>query len=118
MKIDPPPSDFRLHHLIRRHLPRLVDHPALVEDGRTWTYAEFDKASTGLAAFFRSAGLLPGDRLMIVGENSVAQIAAVMAASMLDAWAVIVNARLTAAEVGSIQAHCGPRLVFFTSEVS
>jgi acyl-CoA synthetase (AMP-forming)/AMP-acid ligase II len=37
---------------------------------------------------------------------------------MLDAWAVIVNARLTATEVGAIQAHCEPRLVFLTSEAS
>ncbi|QEZ46228.1 class I adenylate-forming enzyme family protein [Cupriavidus oxalaticus] len=111
-------SDFRLHDLIRRHLPRLAEHPALVEEGRTWTYAALCDASAALAAHFRSAGLRPGDRLMIVGENCVAQVAALMAASMLDAWSVIVNARLTAAEVDAIEAHCGPRLVFCTSSVS
>ena len=85
MKIDPPDSAFRLHDLIRRQLPRLAGHPALVDQGRNWTYAELHQAIVELAAFLRTAGLRPGDRLMIVGENSAAQIAAISAASELDA---------------------------------
>ncbi|MEJ8821272.1 AMP-binding protein [Variovorax humicola] len=118
MKIDPPGSAFRLHDLIRRQLPRLAGHPALVDQGRNWTYAELHQAIVELAAFLRTAGLRPGDRLMIVGENSAAQIAAIFAASELEAWAVVVNARLTAAEVANIENHCEPRLVLCTAEVS
>ncbi len=118
MTIDHLSRDFRIHNLVSQHLPHLENHPALVEDGRTLSYGEFHAVMTAFAAFFRSAGLLPGDRLMIVGENSAAQVAAVMAASMLNAWAVIVNARLSPGEIAAIETHCDPRIVLFTSSVS
>ena len=118
MTIDLPAPAFRIHDLISMHLPRLADHPVFIEGTRTWTYGEFQATLTALAAFFRESGLQAGDRLMIVGENSVAQVAAIMAASTLDAWAVIVNARLSPSEIAAIQGHCDPRLVFFTHTVS
>jgi long-chain acyl-CoA synthetase len=41
-----------------------------------------------------------------------------MAASELDAWAAIVNARLSASEIDAIRDHCGARRVLYTVEVS
>lgn len=118
MIIDLPAPAFRIHDLISMHLPRLADHPVFIEGTRTWTYGEFQATLTALAAFLRDSGLQAGDRLMIVGENSVAQVAAIMAASTLDAWAVIVNARLSPREIAAIQDHCDPRLMFFTHAAS
>jgi long-chain acyl-CoA synthetase len=60
-------------------------------------------------------GVGPGDRVMIVAENSVAEVALLFAASELGAWPVLTNARLSAREVESIRAHCRPRLSVFTS---
>jgi long-chain acyl-CoA synthetase len=41
-----------------------------------------------------------------------------MAASRLDAWAALVNARLAAPEVARIRAHCEPRAIVFTTGAS
>ena len=44
-----------------------------------------------------------GDRVMIVGENCLAQVVLLLAASELDAWFVVVNARLSAREIDAIR---------------
>ena len=51
-------------------------------------------------------------------ENCVAAVAALMAASRLDAWAVLVNARLSEPEIARIRGHCEPRAVVFTDAPS
>jgi acyl-CoA synthetase (AMP-forming)/AMP-acid ligase II len=66
----------------------------------------------------REAGVRGGDRVVIVLENCVAVAAMLMAASRLDAWAVLVNARLSAPELDRIRAHCEPRALVFTDAVS
>jgi long-chain acyl-CoA synthetase len=113
-----PDPAFRIHDLISMHLPHLADHTAFVEGSSRWTYGAFQSTLDALASFLKDAGLKPGDRLMIVGENSVAQLAAIMAASRLNAWAVIVNARLSANEIAGIESHCDPRLALFTHATS
>ncbi|MBL8907463.1 MAG: acyl--CoA ligase, partial [Rhizobiales bacterium] len=59
-----------------------------------------------------------GDRVLIVNENSIAAVTALFAASRLDAWAVPVNARLTAAEIDRIRDHARPRAIIVTSRIS
>lgn len=118
MTISLPPPDFRIHHLATRHAGSLHDRAALTTDEGTRTYGELCNAIALLATFLAGQGLRAGDRLMIVGESGATQLAAVLACSRLDAWAVIVNARLTAAEVGAIEAHCAPRLVLTTGTLS
>src|SRR5215208_4217641 len=59
-----------------------------------------------------------GDRVLVVLENSVTAVAALMAASRLDAWAALVNARLAAPELARIRAHCEPRAIVFTTGAS
>jgi long-chain acyl-CoA synthetase len=60
----------------------------------------------------------PGDRVMIVSENSLALVALILAVSQIDAWLVVVNPRLSAREVDLIREHSGARRVFYTIEVS
>ncbi len=55
---------------------------------------------------------------MIVGENCRAFVAILLAVSALDAWPVLVNARLSACEIDQILEHCGARRVFYTTSVS
>jgi acyl-CoA synthetase (AMP-forming)/AMP-acid ligase II len=55
---------------------------------------------------------------MIVGENGRAFVAVFFAAAGLDAWPVLVNARLSAREIDGIRAHCGARRVIYTTSVS
>lgn len=110
--------NFRIHHLLQQQLPQQADRIAIADDVGTWTYASLWSDVNELAQFMRSAGVQGGDRVLIVGESSAAQLAAVFACSILDAWAVVANARLTASELANIENHCTPRMVLATSAVS
>ena len=63
-------------------------------------------------------GIRPGDRMMIVSENSIALACLLLAASRIDAWAIVVNPRLSPRELDQIRDHSGARRVFFTIGVS
>ncbi|MSP82343.1 MAG: long-chain fatty acid--CoA ligase [Alphaproteobacteria bacterium] len=93
---------------------RHPESPALAEGDTVWSYARYAAAIRGTAALFDRAGVRPGDRVMIVAENGLAAATAIMAASELDAWAVVVNARLAAPEIDAIRDHCRPRRIIYT----
>jgi long-chain acyl-CoA synthetase len=98
-----------------RHCP---DQLALVEASGAWTYEELATAVVEAKNWLATLGVRSGDRVMIVFENCRAFVAIFLALSELDAWPVLVNARLSASEVSQIREHCGPRLGIFTSSVS
>jgi long-chain acyl-CoA synthetase len=60
----------------------------------------------------------PVTRLTIVSENCVALACLLLAASRIDAWAIVVNPRLSPRELDQIGDHSGTRRVFFTTGVS
>lgn len=82
------------------------------------TYAELKNAVLRAADDLAERGLDSGDRLLVLCENSVATAVAIFAAQRLRAWAVPLNARLSAAEVDAVIAHCTPRLIITTDAVS
>src|SRR6266446_3956605 len=92
--------------------------PALVEDAEAWSYRELHQAVGQIAAALQSLGIRPGDRIMIVSENSIALAGLLLAASRIDAWAIVVNPRLSPRELDQISDHSGARRVFFTAGVS
>ncbi len=94
------------------------DHAALVESTGTWTYGQFAVAISETQSWLRVLGVRPGDRVMIVGENCRAFVTILLAAAGIDAWPVLVNARLSAREIEQIQEHSKVRRVFYTVSVS
>ncbi len=94
------------------------DHPALVQGDVTWSYADLAAIVASTAITLADYGVRPGDRVMIVSENSLAVVAILLAASEIDAWSVIVNPRLSEREIDLIRDHSGARRVFYTTEVS
>ncbi|MGS0893715.1 class I adenylate-forming enzyme family protein [Burkholderia stagnalis] len=94
------------------------DRPALIEDARRLSYGELSRAVDAAAARLAGLGVRGGDRVMIVAENSVAQIALLFAAARVDAWALVSNARLSAGELDAIAAHARPKLIAFATETS
>ncbi|MDQ4060933.1 MAG: AMP-binding protein [Pseudomonadota bacterium] len=109
----------RIHALVEhwsRERPRalaLIDH-----DGRRLAWGDLAQAVEAALGILRQAGVRGGDRVLIANENCAAVCALLFACSRLDAWAVLVNARLAAPEIDRIAAHCGPRCMVFTHEVS
>ena len=102
----------------RRWVAETPDHVALVEDGASWTYRELDRHVAEVAAVLASLGIRAGDRMIIVSENCIALAALLLAASRIDAWAIVANPRLSPRELDQIRDHSGARRMFFTSAVS
>ncbi len=94
------------------------DHPALIEAGGRWTYGELASVVADTKTWLVNSGVRPGDRVMIVCENCRPFVAILLALGGLDAWPVLVNARLSAREVDQIRDHCGARRVIYTTGVS
>lgn len=108
----------RITDVVTRWAKHSPDHPALNEDSGAWTYAQLACAISDTQAWLQLLGIRPGDRVMIVGENCRAFVTIFFATTALDAWPVLVNARLSPREVDEIQDHCGARRVLFTTSVS
>ena len=85
---------------------------------RRGRYRELDHAVTEIAAALQSLGIRAGDRMMIVSENCIALAGLLLAASRIDAWAIVVNPRLSPRELDQIRDHSGARRMFFTAGVS
>jgi long-chain acyl-CoA synthetase len=108
----------RIHHIFERHAIDTPDRIALVDDADSWTYGNLRRAVEAVANTLTTLGIRPGDRLMIVSENSIPLAALLLAASRLDVWAIVVNPRLSARELDQIRDHSGSRRIFLTRAVS
>jgi acyl-CoA synthetase (AMP-forming)/AMP-acid ligase II len=108
----------RIHEVIDRHVACSPDRIALIEDGASWSYRELDRSVADIATGLKSLGVRAGDRMIIVSENCIALAALLLAASRIDAWAIVANPRLSARELDQIRDHSGARRMFFTLEVS
>jgi long-chain acyl-CoA synthetase len=108
----------RLHAVIDPFVKRTPDHVALTEDGAAWSYRELDRHVRDVAHQLAALGIRAGDRIMIVSENCIALAALLLAASRLDAWAIVANPRLAPREIDQIRDHSGARRMFFTTSVS
>jgi acyl-CoA synthetase (AMP-forming)/AMP-acid ligase II len=108
----------RIHEVADLYAARFPDRVALIEDGASWTYRDLDRRVAEIAAVLGSLGIRAGDRMIIVSENCIALAALLLAASRLDAWAIVANPRLSARELDQIRDHSGARRMFFTAGVS
>ena len=52
--------------------------------------------------------------MIIVSENCIALAALLLAASRIDAWAIVANPRLSPRELDQIRDHSGARRTLFT----
>jgi acyl-CoA synthetase (AMP-forming)/AMP-acid ligase II len=108
----------RIHEVIDRHAAETPERLALSEEGSEWSYGKLHRAIGEIAERLRALGMRSGDRMMIVSENCVALAAMLLAASRIDAWAIVVNPRLSARELDQIREHSGARRVFLTVAIS
>lgn len=108
----------RISDTIRPWAERIPEHPALVEASGTWTYGQLAGVVEEAKTWLLNAGVRSGDRLMIVLENCRAFAAVVLAAAAIDAWPVLVNAKLSPSELDAIRDHCGARRVIYLTAVS
>ena len=92
---------------------------ALVDEtGASLSYADLEARIATGARSLQSAGLERGQRMVLVGENSADMVVLLLAAMRAGAWAVPLNARMSAGEIDAIISHCEPRLAYFASRSS
>ena len=108
----------RISDAVKPWAERLPDHAALVEASGTWTYKQLAAVIARTQEWLIECRVRPGDRVMILCENCRAFVAVLLALASLDAWPVLVNARLSAHEVDQIRDHSGARRLIYTTSVS
>lgn len=105
----------RMSHVVRPWAERTPDAVALLEGDRMLSYRQLADAIGSVGGWLKARGLRPGDRAMIVGENSIALAVLVLAIGEVDAWPIVANARISAREVDAIRDHSGARVVLYTT---
>jgi fatty-acyl-CoA synthase len=92
---------------LSRHARKIGDEVALRFDGAGRTYRELDERVTRLANALRERGVGVGDRVAVLGLNSMEVIESYLASVRLGAIGVPINFRLVAPEVGYALADSG-----------
>ena len=108
----------RIHEVIDPWVRAQPDAPAIVDARVRLTYAELASAVEATSAQLGELGVRAGDRILLVAENCAALAVLVLAASQCDAWAVVVNARLSPREIDNFIDHSGARRGVFSAQVS
>jgi len=92
------------------------DKPALVFEGRTWTYAQFNAWANQIAHSLQAAGIRQGDAVGVLMENRPELMAAVLGIVKLGGIATLLNNQ----QRGNTLAHSlrisQPRVVIFGGE--
>lgn len=89
------------------------DATAVVFEGHSVTYREFELRVRKLANALRESGVKHGDRVAYMGFNHPSLLETFFAAGLLGAAAVLINPRLRRAEVDYILRDCGATTVAF-----
>ena len=108
----------RISQAVLSRARRQPSHPCLVDSERTLDYAGLVSAIEECKTFLTGHQVGPGDRVLLIAENSITLVAFMMATSELNAWAVPVNSRLTDYEIRNIADDCQPRIIIYTTAVS
>ncbi|WP_193179700.1 class I adenylate-forming enzyme family protein [Nisaea sediminum] len=112
------PEGSYLHAIVDRRAEDAADR-ILVSDDTVALDGKGLKAAVERAErALRDFGVRGGDRVLLVNENSVALQVLIFALSRIGAWTVLINARLTGAEIGKIAQHSGARTTLYTTGVS
>ena len=108
----------RIDGVVTRQAAKMPEGEALREQERAWTFADLALATAEVARQLAESAVRPGDRVLVVGENCAALVALLFGIARLDAWPVLVNARLSAREIDAIRGHCSPRRTLYLAHVS
>jgi len=110
--------DFTVYDLILRNAETFGNSPAWYEadTGQTVTFAEIRAQVDRLAAGLQGQGIEKGDRIGILGQNSLEYFLVYGAAAALGAITLPINWRLSPEEVCFNLNDCGPKLLFVDGE--
>lgn len=99
----------RVSHKVWEWIEKTPTRDAVIDRKKHWTYADLGHAINRAKKHLTDHGVVPGDRLMVVIENCCPIIAFMLAASDMDVWITVVNARMSNAELDGIRGDCDPK---------
>ena len=110
--------DFTFYDLITRNAVAFASRPCWreIDDGRQLTFSEYQKQVDLLAAGLAAIGIKKGDRLGVVGKNSLEFFLVYGAAAALGAIMLPVNWRLSPDEMIFNLNDCQAKIAFLDSE--
>lgn len=91
-----------VHHFLEYYARNQPDLPCLSQAGKTCSYGEVERFANQAANGLRALGIGHGDRVAILGENSLEHLVLFMAAGKIGAVSVSLNYRLAPAELAFI----------------
>jgi acyl-CoA synthetase (AMP-forming)/AMP-acid ligase II len=110
--------DFSFYDLINRNVVAFGNRICWLEvdDGRQLTFAEYKEQVDLLAPGLACAGIQKGDRIGVIGKNSLEFFLIYGAAAAIGAIVVPINWRLSADEVCFNLNDCEPKIAFADAE--
>lgn len=108
----------KIPDLVHYWADKSPDAPALLDPSAQLSYGELHSAMDCGARLLREAGVRPGDRVPIVGENSISVPVLFLAAQVAGAWPAIVNPRLPGREIAGMLARVEARRLVFAAGMS
>ncbi|HLU02185.1 MAG TPA: AMP-binding protein [Advenella sp.] len=108
----------RLGDVLKHWAEHTPDNPAISDEIRSLSYGQLNQALTDCRRFLAGAGLRPGDRLALIGENSTMLATLILAAGLDDIWVVLENARRAPLETDAVCGHARPRRILYLTENS
>jgi long-chain acyl-CoA synthetase len=100
-----------VNHL-RASATRSPQKTAIIFDHERISYEEFEHATTSLACWLIRQGCRPGDRIALLGPNSIELARLLFACFKAGLIAVPINVRLKAPEISYILEHSKPAICF------
>jgi acyl-CoA synthetase (AMP-forming)/AMP-acid ligase II len=110
--------DFSFYDLIKRNALAFTSHLCWkeVDTGRELTFGQYRNEVDRLARGLHAIGIEKGDRIGVLGKNSLEFFLIYGAAAALGAIVLPVNWRLSGGEVAYNLGDCEPRVVFVDEE--
>jgi acyl-CoA synthetase (AMP-forming)/AMP-acid ligase II len=110
--------DYTFYDLINRNAVCFNDRQAWfeVDDQRTLTFAAYKEQVDRLAGSLQKMGVKKGDRIGVLGKNSLEYFLLYGACAAIGAILVVINWRLSAEEALFNLNDCGPKIIFVDAE--
>lgn len=104
--------DFNFFSILSKHIPGHADNVALSWDNGQFTYSQLFTETHQLALGLKALGLKQSDRIAILANNVPNYLPLLLAASFIGIINVLLNRRLSQAELDYIIKDTEPKLIF------
>ncbi|ABE34075.1 AMP-binding enzyme family protein [Paraburkholderia xenovorans LB400] len=111
-------ADLPAYEIVARWAALIPEALALSDSGTSLNYAQLGSRIEATAGWLHTLGIQAGDRVMLVGENSVALATLILGAHRAGVTVVLENARRAPAETDTVHAHCAAHAMLFVLDRS